>query len=181
MFVDYPGYGMSGGSASDRGCYEASDAAYEYLTQQRRIDADRIVSAGWSLGSAVAIHLAAHRSVAGLMTFSAFTSMSIMAAHQYPIVPEFLIKRMLKYRFPSQETISDVRCPTLIAHGALDSLVPKSMSESLAKADNGPVTRVIIDNVGHNNILQEGGRPLYDSISGWLARLPKPIDRTSNP
>src|SRR5262249_1178348 len=31
LIFDYPGYGKSGGSISDRGCYLAADAAYDWL------------------------------------------------------------------------------------------------------------------------------------------------------
>jgi uncharacterized protein len=171
MMVDYPGYGASGGSASDIGCYEAAGAAYDYLTTVKKTPTSRIIVAGWSLGSSVAIHLAAHHPVAGLMTFSAFTTMADMANRQYPIVPECIINILLKYKFPSLRTIAQVHCPTLIAHGANDDFVPPAMAEKLASADKGPVTRIVVPNVGHNDILSDGGPGLYDGIGKWVEGL----------
>jgi hypothetical protein len=55
MIAEYPGYGMSGGKASEKSFYAAADAAYEHLRQRPDVDANRIVAAGWSIGAAVAI------------------------------------------------------------------------------------------------------------------------------
>jgi pimeloyl-ACP methyl ester carboxylesterase len=56
--ADYEGYGMSGGTASEPGCYAAADAAYDYLLTRKDVDPNRLVATGWSLGAAVAIDLA---------------------------------------------------------------------------------------------------------------------------
>src|SRR5439155_13647936 len=50
MIVEYVGYGMAGGSASEAGCYGAADAAYDHLLSRSDIDKTKIVAAGWSLG-----------------------------------------------------------------------------------------------------------------------------------
>ncbi|HEY3330656.1 MAG TPA: alpha/beta hydrolase [Capsulimonadaceae bacterium] len=171
MLIDYPGYGLSGGNASDTGCYEAADAAYDYLTQLKCVVPSQIVVAGWSLGSAVAIHLASHRAVGGLVTFSAFTSMAEMASREYPIVPAPVINILLKYRFPSRDAISRVNCPVFIAHGALDRFVPPQMSSTLAAAARGPVTRMSVARPGHNDILSVGGDSMYGAIERWMKAL----------
>jgi Arc/MetJ-type ribon-helix-helix transcriptional regulator len=76
IMADYEGYGMSGGTPSEPGCYAAADAAYNYLLTRNDVDQSRIVATGWSLGAAVAIDLATRRHVAGLVTFSAFTNIT---------------------------------------------------------------------------------------------------------
>ena len=172
MMVDYPGYGMSRGVATEDGCYDAAEAAYKYLTTVRRTQGNHIVVAGWSLGSAVAIHLAAHEPVAGLIAFSAFTNMKAMANHEYSIVPEVVCALLLKYRFPSVNTMEHVRCPTFLAQGALDTFVPPIMLGKLAAADHGVVTRVIVPGVGHNDILSDGGPALYSRLRLWILSLP---------
>jgi pimeloyl-ACP methyl ester carboxylesterase len=172
MLVDYPGFGMSKGKASDTGCYDAAEAAYKYLTHTRGISDEKIIIAGWSLGSSVAIHLASQHVCAGLMTFSAFTNMTEMASHEYPVVPEWISSILLKYRFPSIEMISHVRCPTLIAHGSLDRYVPTYMADKLAAADHGQVTRVTVAGAGHNDILSNKNAKLYREIAVWLGRIP---------
>ena len=58
LIPDYVGYGMSGGRPSEHGCQATADAAYDFLVSTRGVDPKTIVSAGWSLGGAVAIDLA---------------------------------------------------------------------------------------------------------------------------
>ncbi len=74
LIPEYAGYGMSGGHPSESGCRDTAVAAYDYLVANRGASPKRIISAGWSLGGAVAIDLAAHREVGGLIVFSTFTS-----------------------------------------------------------------------------------------------------------
>ena len=75
LIPEYPGYGMSGGRPSERAFYSAADTAYDYLQRRPGIDHGRIVAAGWSIGSAVAIDLASRRKVAALVAVSAFTTL----------------------------------------------------------------------------------------------------------
>jgi len=59
LIFDYRGYGNSGGTPSEQGTYRDAEAAWRYLTEQRRIPSCRIVLFGESLGGAVGAWLAA--------------------------------------------------------------------------------------------------------------------------
>src|SRR5207253_15558 len=67
LVVDYPGYGGSGGRATEASIYEAADAAYAAVARRPEVDRARIYVYGRSLGSAVASHVAAGHDVAGLV------------------------------------------------------------------------------------------------------------------
>jgi len=73
LIIDYEGYGLSGGSPSEQGCYRAAEAAYEYLRTRTDINTHNFIPAGFSLGGAVAIDLAhRHRedhTISALITF----------------------------------------------------------------------------------------------------------------
>ena len=103
LIPDYVGYGMSGGSPSEKGCQATADAAYDYLVSTRGIDPRRIIAAGWSLGGAVAIDLASRRQVGGLIAFSSFTSGVDMARRMLPFVP---VSLLLRHRFDSIDKIA---------------------------------------------------------------------------
>src|SRR5437773_442309 len=79
LVVDYPGYGGSGGRATEAALYAAAEAGYALLATRPGVDPHRIFVYGRSLGSAVAIYTAAHRPVAGLILESPFTSAAAMA------------------------------------------------------------------------------------------------------
>ena len=66
LVIDYRGYGKSEGSPSEAGLYRDAGAAYDHLTAAG-YKPDRIVVHGESLGTAVAVELAARRPCAGVV------------------------------------------------------------------------------------------------------------------
>ncbi len=169
LIPEYLGYGMSTGKPSERTLYETADAGYEYLRTRRDIAPGRIVSAGWSLGAAVAIDLAHRRQVGALMTFSAFTSTAEMAKRLLPLLPHTLLVR---HRFENLRKIADIRVPTFIAHGRRDSIVPFGMSEQLARAASGrPLVFLPIAAADHNDFFEKAGPELRRAIGEFLERL----------
>jgi uncharacterized protein len=171
IIPDYVGYGMSEGRPSEKGCQATADAAYDYLVTTRGIDTGQIISAGWSLGGAVAIDLASRRKVAGLIAFSTFTSGVEMARRILPFVP---VSLLLRHRFDSQRKIAKIRCPTLIGHGRDDALVPFTMGGKLAKSADGPVTTLWIDRAEHNDFYDVGDRRIDEAITKFVKGLDGP-------
>jgi uncharacterized protein len=170
LIPEYIGYGMSGGKPSERGCQATADAAYEYLVRTRRIKPDRIISAGWSLGGAVALDLASRRPIAGLIMFSSFTSGVDMARRIVPLLPASVL---LRHRFDSIGKIKHVTCPILIGHGRRDRLVPFEMGQKLAATARSPVTTLWIDEADHNDFYDVAGRRVDRAIVRFVESLPK--------
>jgi fermentation-respiration switch protein FrsA (DUF1100 family) len=169
LLPEFVGYGMSSGKAGEQGCYETADAAYDYLLTRTDIDHGKIVVAGWSLGAAVAIDLASRRPVAGLVTFSAFTSMLDMANKVMPFFPNSLI---LRHRFENERKVRDIACPMFIAHGRRDALIPYRMCERLVKARGArPTTCYTVDSGDHNDIFGAGGDAMFSAVGKFLDSL----------
>jgi fermentation-respiration switch protein FrsA (DUF1100 family) len=172
IVIDYPGFGVSGGKPSEAGCYAAAEAAYRYVLSRPELDHTKLIPAGWSLGGAVAIDLAwRHReagTIAGLMTFSTFTSMLDMAKHNYPMLPVGLL---LKHHFASEEKVRDLRAPYFLGHGRADAGIPFGHSDRLAKAAGGPVTRFISDKADHNDFFDVAERELRPAMAEFLGRF----------
>lgn len=169
LMPDFLGYGLSGGRASEAGCYATADAAYEHLRSRPDIDPDKIVIGGFSLGGAVAIDLAARRPAAGLIVSCTFTSMADMTRGRYPFVPASLL---LRHRFSSREKIATIRCPILIAAGRLDKIIPPNMADALASAAGGPVTRIVLDDAGHDDLFRVAEGRAAEVLQGFLNQLP---------
>jgi len=165
---DFIGYGMSDGEPSETGCYATATAAYDYITGPGKVSPGHIVIMGRSLGTALAIDLAARRPCAGLVTVSAFTSMAEMACHDYPFVPLVIGSALLKHKFLSESKIPKVQCPIMIVHARDDIRVPFSMAAQLEKAAHKSVTRIDVPTGGHNQVLEEGGKPLYTAMAQFI-------------
>jgi fermentation-respiration switch protein FrsA (DUF1100 family) len=164
LVVDYPGYGASGGRATEAGVYEAADLAYNALVARPEIDRHRIYVYGRSLGTAVATHTAATHGVAGLILESPFTSARAMAAKHYGIFPRFLVRLQLD----NVGAISRVHCPILIFHGTADMLVPITMGREVAAAAGGPVEFVMIEGAGHNDTYDLGGNAYKAKLAAFV-------------
>jgi len=141
LIPDYLGYGLSGGKASEIGCRETAETAYQALVA-RGFPPARIIAGGWSLGGAVAIDLASRRQVGGLIAFSTFTSTHDMALNIMPIpMPRWFFA----HKFESQRKIAAIACPILLGHGRLDPLVPFPMFERLAASAKGPLSTLVLE------------------------------------
>jgi uncharacterized protein len=164
LVVDYPGYGASGGRASEAGIYEAGALAYEALVSRPGVDRQRIYAYGRSLGSAVATRIAVEHPVAGLILESPFTSARGMAAHLYRIFPLFFVRLKLD----NVAGVRQVHCPVLVFHGTADRLVPIGMGRKVAAAAPGPAEFVMIEGAGHNETYERGGRAYRDKLAQFV-------------
>jgi fermentation-respiration switch protein FrsA (DUF1100 family) len=164
LVVDYPGYGASGGRATEPGMNEAADLAYAALLARPDVDPRRIYVYGRSLGSAAATHTADTHAVAGVILESPFTSARGMAAQHYRIFPSFLVRLDLD----NIGRIGRIHCPTLIFHGTADMLVPIKMGHAVAAAAGGPVEFVMIEGAGHNDTYSMGGKAYKEKLAAFV-------------
>jgi uncharacterized protein len=165
MIPDYPGYGMSGGKASEQSFDACAQAAFDVLCHRPDVDSREIVAVGWSLGAAVATDLAVHRPVMGLATFSAFTSWLHEVRRVFFWLP---VSAIVRARFDNEAKFATLKCPVFIAHGAHDGTVPFAMCQRLAQARGG-VVPVAVDS-GHVDIFGRGGAGLMDGLKNFVER-----------
>ena len=119
---------------------------------------------GHSVGGAVAIDLASRRPVAGLAAFCSFTSLADMTRLHYPFLPTTL----LRHRFDSERKLRTMTLPTLIGHAGADRIVPPAMSDRLAAAAAGPVTRFVVTGADHNEFFSAGAPTILAALSRFL-------------
>jgi pimeloyl-ACP methyl ester carboxylesterase len=121
LSIDYPGYGESEGKASEQGCYEAAEAAWNFVCDTKGFKGEDVILFGKSLGGAVATYLAANHKCGGLVLHSGFTSIPDMAAHIYPYLPVRLFchssMNALKY-------VTRSECALLLMHSETDEFIP---------------------------------------------------------
>jgi len=145
--VSYRGYGGSSGSPSEAGLLRDAAAAYDLA--RARYEASRIVPWGFSLGSGVAVALAAEHPVGGLILEAPYTSIVDVAALAFPYLP---VRPFVKDSFRSDQRIAQVNAPLLVMHGALDATIPISLGERLFALAHEPKQFVRFPQGGHNDL-----------------------------
>lgn len=151
--IEYPGYGPAAGQRiSQAGILAAAADGLAHLREGGLAAADTVL-VGESLGSSVAAHLAADGHLTDgegsgrLVLVSAFTSMTAMVRQ----VVRFFPRRLVPDRWETDALATRIAVPTLLVHGAQDSLVPPRMSAAL-EAVIPDVHRVLIEGREHNTL-----------------------------
>ncbi len=92
LMAEYRGYGSNLGMPSEPGLIADGAAALDFLSGQG-VAPNRLVIYGESLGSGVAVHLAAQRAIAGLILEAPFTSVAEVAQYHYSFIPAAALVR----------------------------------------------------------------------------------------
>jgi fermentation-respiration switch protein FrsA (DUF1100 family) len=145
--LSYRGYGGSTGSPSEAGFIADANAAYAFAIA--RCPAQRIVLWGESLGSGVAVAVAAEKPVGHVILESPFTSAADVGAERYWFAPVHLL---MKDQFRSDLRIGKVTAPVLVLHGDRDGVVPFALGERLYAMINAPKQFVRFTGLGHNDL-----------------------------
>jgi len=156
LLVGYRGYGTNPGQPSEEGLYSDVRAALEYLETQGLKTSD-IVLYGESLGSGLAVKIAAERAasgpVAALILEAPFSSVTDAASYYYPYVP---IRWLLKDHFDSAARIADVMTPVFILHGEQDKTMPIKFGKRLFEVATEPKQAAWLPKAGHNDLFDYG-------------------------
>lgn len=144
-FLSWRGYGGSTGRPSEAGLLQDGEAALAFLSRQG-IATDRVALVGESLGTGVAVQIAARHPVGAVVLEAPFTAAVDVAARAYPWVP---VRWLMRDQFLSRRHIAQVRAPLLILHGEDDAVVPYSLGQTLYSLASPPKTFASLGHVGH--------------------------------
>ena len=162
MAVDYEGYGGSTGTPSEVALLDDGDTAYAEL-RARGYPADRIVALGESLGTGVAVAVAATHPVKALILDAAYSATVDVAASQYWVFP---VRLLMIDTFKSIDRIKSVKAPKLFLHGTEDPIIPIAFGRKLFDAASEPKTFLGYDDRGHMVMWVPG---VIDTMKAWLA------------
>lgn len=153
--LNYRGYGGSEGRPTEAGIILDAKAAYDFAVARYGIS--RIVPWGESLGTGVAVALAAEQPVARVILESPYTSIADVAASIYWFAP---VRSLLKDSFRSDERIAKVTVPVLVVHGERDTIVRITFGERLYALMRGPKQFIRLPQAGHNDHDEFGAQEL---------------------
>ena len=167
--VNYRGYGGSSGQPSEAGLVADALAVFDHL--QARYEYVAVM--GRSLGSGVAVQLAAERPVARLVLVTAFDSLVNLAKEYFRWLPVGLLMRD---RYESARRAPQVSAPVLVVIAGEDEIIPRARSDALAAAFRpGQAHVVVVPGVEHNTLdlspgyLGSVGRFLLSTPTGGRA------------
>jgi hypothetical protein len=159
----YRGYGGSTGTPTESGLIRDAEAAYDFA--RAHTPAKRIVLFGESLGTAVAVALAAGHEIGALILDAPFTSAADVGAAAYRFVP---VRWAMKDTFHSDERIGRVSAPLLVLHGEQDRIVPIRFGEALFALAREPKRFVRFPQGGHVDLDDHGAAKV---VKEFLAKL----------
>jgi fermentation-respiration switch protein FrsA (DUF1100 family) len=149
--LSYRGYAGSSGEPTEAGLLLDASAAYDFA-RSRHLDA-KLVVWGESLGSGVAVALAADKAVERVVLEAPFLSAADIGAAAYPYVP---VRWLMKDQFRSDLRIGRVKAPVLILHGDHDTVVPIESGERLYALITAPKRFVRFPGGGHEDLGTHG-------------------------
>lgn len=152
--LHYRGYGRSTGHPTEEALHVDALALFDHVARQR---AD-ITVVGRSLGSGVAVSLAARRSVTRLVLVTPYDSIEAVAAQHYPLFP---VRWLIHDRFDAAALAPQVRAPATVIVAERDEVIPRTRTDALVSRFAPGVARmVLIPGAGHNTL---DGRPDFEA------------------
>jgi len=167
FIFDYRGYGNSEGRPSEEGTYLDVAAAYRWLTEEKKIQPDKIVVFGRSLGGSIAAQLAGRVKVGALVIESAFTSYADIGKKFYPYMP---VRWFARFSYRTIDYIKRVSCPVMLVYSRNDEVVPFDFGLELYEAANEPKKFVEIFG-SHNDGFLVSGEVYKEAWTKWLKFL----------
>jgi uncharacterized protein len=161
--LSYRGFGGSTGAPTEQGLIYDAETAYRFATE--RYPGRRIVLWGESLGTGIAVAVAASRPVAGVILESPYTSTADVAAALYWFMP---VRLLMKDQFRSDAQVSRISAPVLVIHGERDATVPIWFGERLFEMIKAPKQFVRFPDGAHSNLDAYGA---LEAVRAFLNKL----------
>ncbi|MBI5914978.1 MAG: alpha/beta fold hydrolase [Bacteroidetes bacterium] len=158
---DYRGFGKSDGEiVSEEQLYGDAQQAYDFL--KKHYPENRIVVAGYSIGTGMASYLAAKNHPQQLVLLAPYTSVVDLKNGMAPFLPDFL----LKYPLRNIANLRQVMTPVTLFHGTFDEVISFESSVKLQALNPGRF-RLIDLPEGHRGVIFS---PVFRQTVGELLK-----------
>jgi uncharacterized protein len=166
LFINYRGYGLSGGTPSERVVLKDASLIYDYAAARPDVDPANIVLLGRSLGTYFAIALAKTRPVRGVILATPFDSFAALGAERYPWLPVGLL---LNGRYDAAGIAPTIKVPALFVLAERDDITPVEHGAALARAWGGPKRTVTLEGARHYGI--ERRTEFWNAVGEFLRQV----------
>ena len=143
----YRGYRPSSGEPSAKALI--ADAPLVFESASRRLEPDRVVAVGFSIGSGIAASLAGQAGIDGLILVTPFDSMKGVAADLYPWLP---IGPFFRHEIDAASFLRQSKVPVAILAAERDEIIPPARTDALRHQVTNLQFDRTIAGAGHNDI-----------------------------
>jgi pimeloyl-ACP methyl ester carboxylesterase len=165
LMINYRGFGLSEGSPSERTVLGDAKRVYDWARARPDIDSANIVVLGRSLGTYMAIAVAAARKVRAAILATPFDSAEALGEERYRIPLAWLVQG----RYNPALMAPMVSAPALFLLAENDDVTPVKNGLALARRWGGRVKTVLLAGAGHRGV--ENREEFWNSIGEFLAAL----------
>lgn len=169
LLVNYRGFGLSGGEPTERAVLDDAKRVYDWAAARPDVDAASIVLLGRSLGSYVAVAVAAARRARAAILATPFDSAVALGEKRFPLLP---VRWFVGHRFDPAALAPRVSVPALFVLAEKDEVTPVENGLALAKKWGGLKELVTLPGATHSGIEQRG--EYWASIDAFLKKLAPP-------
>jgi pimeloyl-ACP methyl ester carboxylesterase len=142
--LHYPGYGGAPGRPTEAALVADALALFDRIAA----DHPRVTVIGRSLGSGVAVQVAAARPATRLVLVTPYDSLHDIAARRFPFVP---VRWLLLDTFDSARHVAKLTVPTLVIAAGNDRVIPRASTEQLlGRFAGGVATLAVLPGADHN-------------------------------
>lgn len=169
LMVNYRGFGLSGGVPTERAVLEDSKLVYDWAASQPDVDASNIVLLGRSLGSYVAVTVAAARRARAAILATPFDSAVALGEKRFPHLP---VRWFVGDRFDPAALAPAISMPALFVLAEKDEITPAENGRALAQKWGGLKELVLLPGATHSGI--ESREEFWNSVGTFLKRFSSP-------
>ena len=166
----YRGSSGKGGAPSEEAFAADARALYDQLDKlmDEEIPPNRRVGHGYSLGSGIAVRLAAERPIAALTLEAAYARFCDYFTDAYHGLP--FCRLMSRERYDSIDRITEINAPLLMLHGEKDDAIRMPTARRLFEAATEPKSFRTYMEGTHVNLAEQG--LIEDSLTFYKAHVP---------
>jgi uncharacterized protein len=144
---DYPGFGKSTGTRTEKKLYQQAMAIYQMATG--KYGNDSIILYGKSFGTGIAAYVASQTKAKQLILETPYYSIPDLFSRYAFIYPT---ERMSTYKIPSFEYLQNVNYPVTIFHGTDDGVIPYRCAAKLKSVLKSTDEFITIEEGTHHNL-----------------------------
>src|SRR3954469_22008367 len=166
LMINYRGFGLSQGSPSERTVLSDAKLVYDWARARPDIDGSNIVVLGRSLGSYVAIAVAAARKVRAAILATPFDSAAALGEQHIYGLP---LGWLMQERYNAVLIAPSVSAPALFVLAENDAVTPVKNGLALARRWGGIAKTVLLVGAGHRGV--EERDEYWKQIGSFLGAL----------